>query len=297
MIAIDLGSNTIRCITYDCEKKEWGKEYETVVRTAENLHVEKKIGENAVKRVVNALKEADAMLDFSKHEVCGVTTEAMRQAQNAEEVLETIKRQTGVGFRIISGEEEATYTANAVKARLDILQHPANSFALVDIGGGSTEIIFLYGKKLVSQSFPIGIVTLTESGDVENNLCKLLVPVKEYINQQYKVYGKPEIYVQTAGTPTTIAAFLQGMNYKTYDSSKINGYELDVAGCEKTLQELLAMDENERSFYVGVGREELIISGILITKKLYELLEFESAIVIDDGLREGLALACCRQEA
>ncbi|MDD2357267.1 MAG: ethanolamine ammonia-lyase reactivating factor EutA [Thiovulaceae bacterium] len=299
MIAIDLGSNTLRCIAYDCQKKKWGKEYETVVRTADGLHVNKIINEKAINRVITALLEADRKLNFSSHKVVAFTTEAMRQAQNSAEVLEEIFTKTGVFFEIIDGEREATLATKAVKNRLDISKLSSSSFTLVDIGGGSTEIIFYKNGNLTSKSFNIGIVTLSESSndidEIQKNLDKLLIPVKEYISSYYVTYEKPEIFVQTAGTPTTIAAYLQNMNYHTYDASRINGYVLDQRGCQKTMDDLLAMDEQTRAFYVGVGREELIISGIIIVQKLYELLEYTSSVVIDDGLREGIALSYCEE--
>ena len=299
MIAIDLGSNTLRCIVYDCKTREWGDGYETVVRTADGLHVSKIINKKALKRIIDALLEADERLDFLSHKVVAFTTEAMRQAKNSTEILEEIFTKTGVSFEIIDGEREATLTAKAVQNRLDTLKLTSSSFTLVDIGGGSTEIIFYSNGILTSKSFNIGIVTLSESSqsikEIQKNLDKLLIPVEEYIRTYYETDSKPELYIQTAGTPTTIAAYLQGMNYHTYDVSKINGYILDKAGALKTMNELLAMDEKRRAFYVGVGREELIISGIIIVQKLYDVLGYSSSIVIDDGLREGIALSYCEK--
>lgn len=301
MIAIDLGSNTLRCIVYDCTSRVFGEEYETVVRTADGLHVSKVINEKALMRIIEALHVADKKLDFSSHKVVAYTTEAARQAENSVTVLEKIFNQTNIKFEIISGDEEATLTAKAVKNRLDILNLSSSSFALVDIGGGSTEIIFYINGILTSKSFNIGIVTLSESSknldEIHENLEKLLHHVREYVEDFYKTHSKPESFVQTAGTPTTIAAYLQGMNYSSYDASKINGYILEKAGCQKTMQDLLAMDEKERSFYAGVGREELIISGIIIVQKLYELLGYTQAVVIDDGLREGIALSYCEKSS
>jgi exopolyphosphatase/guanosine-5'-triphosphate,3'-diphosphate pyrophosphatase len=286
---------------YDCKNKVFGDEYETVVRTADGLYVSKIINEKAQQRVIEALHDADKKLDFSSHKVVAYTTEAARQAKNSTAVLEEIFNKTKIQFEIISGDEEAVLTAKAVKNRLDTLHINSSSFTLVDIGGGSTEIIFYTNGTLTSKSFNIGIVTLSESSksldEIHENLEKLLLPVKEYVEAYYKTDGKPQSFVQTAGTPTTIAAYLQGMNYSNYDASKINGYILDKEGCKKTMQDLLNMDEKERSFYAGVGRQELIISGIIIVQKLYELLEYTEAVVIDDGLREGIALSYCEKSS
>ena len=305
MIAIDLGSNTLRCVVYKCDTKEWGDKYESVVRTADGLHsqgtshVSKIINEKALRRIINALLEADEKLDFSSHNILAFTTEAMRQAQNSAEILEEIFTKTGVSFEIICGDKEAVLTTKAVKNRLDILGFPSTSFSLIDIGGGSTEIIFYNNGVLTSKSFNIGIVTLSEAskkdGEIYKNLDKLLIPVKQFVDSYYKQYEQPKNFIQTAGTPTSIAAYLQGMSYQTYDASKINGYSLSIQKCQKVMKDLLAMDEEKRAFYVGIGREELIICGIIIIEKLYDLLRYTTAIVIDDGLREGIALSYCEK--
>jgi exopolyphosphatase/guanosine-5'-triphosphate,3'-diphosphate pyrophosphatase len=297
MIAIDLGSNTLRCIEYDCQTREFGAEFEAVVRSAEGLHVSKNISENALKRIINTLHQADEKLNFSQHEIVAYTTEALRRAQNSTYILEQISKRCGVDFKIINGVQEASFTTKAVQNRLNKLGLASDSFTLIDIGGGSTEIIFCNFDEIVSKSFDLGIVTLSESAGtmdaIERNLEKLLIPVKEYIEGYYAKGFKPLNFIQTAGTPTTIAAYLLGMTYETYDASKINGFKLLKSECFRTLDELLKMNEDQRRIYVGVGREELIIAGIMIVLKLYELLGYDNSIVIDDGLREGIALSYC----
>ena len=103
--------------------------------------------------------------------------------------------------------------------------------------------------------------------------------------------GKASSFVATAGTPTTMAAYLNGMHAANYDAKKINGYRLHLQDSYKVLHDLQSMSEEQRKFYVGVGRESLIIAGIVIVQKLYEVLAYESAIVIDDGVGEGVALS------
>ena len=119
--------------------------------------------------------------------------------------------------------------------------------------------------------------------------------VEAYVAHYYAKEGKPTAYVATAGTPTTMAAYLLGMNYADYDVEKINGYLLTYEGTQKALEDLRAMPEKQRAEIVGVGRESLIIAGIVIVQKLYTVLGFEQAIVVDDGVREGVAIAYCRE--
>jgi len=144
LIAIDLGSNTLRVTKLDCDSGRFTANFEKVVKTADMLNRTGVIHHEAVDRVIYALEEAKKKIDFSHEAIHAVTTEAIRQARNGEEVLERIARETGVHFEIIDGEKEAALTLLAVKNRLARLHHAARQFILVDIGGGSTELIFHY---------------------------------------------------------------------------------------------------------------------------------------------------------
>ncbi len=226
-----------------------------------------------------------------------MTTEAVRRAANSDEILTQIKKETGVTFEIISGEEEARLTLLSVKHRLTTLQHASDSFVLIDIGGGSTELIFHYANETISKSFPVGIVTIAQTHETLENIEKVLhkemADMQIFCTQVYENKGKVNTFVATAGTPTTVAAMKLGQNYETYDASKINGTSLEVGELDIYLQKLLSMPFEEREIAVGTGRSDLIAAGILIYKQLFSLLAFESCIVIDDGLREGVALEAC----
>lgn len=291
MIAIDLGSNTIRFIEYD--GVSWGKSYEKIVRTAQSLHASNRICEDALVRILDAIDEAKIRLDFSNNEVVAVTTAALRMASNGEEVIARIYEHCGVKFKIIEGEREAQLTLSAVKNRLNALQLNSANFILADIGGGSTELIACNHEQTHTVSLPIGIVTMSEKAVDALMLRQLLDDFERKVTLFYRSLGgtvdNPRL-VLTAGTPTTIAAYRMGMNYSNYDPMKINGSTLTRADCIATYQELMEMDESTRAVYVGVGREELIATGILMIESLFEGLNLEEAIIIDDGLREGVAL-------
>jgi len=300
MIAIDLGSNSCRAISFDCKTKQITGEYEAIVKTADQLHQTQKISAAAIERVLKALHEADQKLSFKDHNICAVTTQAMRKATNSEMVLQRFMREAGVEFKIIDADKEAYYTLIAVESRLKALKHASEHFVLIDVGGGSTEIIFYKDGKFESQSFEVGIVTTAQHVDdgveIHSYLEDLFEPLRSYVHDYYAQNAKPESFVATAGTPTTMAAFLMGMNYNNYDVSQINGYELSLAATQKALEGLMALDELSRAAIVGVGRESLIAAGIIIVQKLYDVLGFEVAVVIDDGVREGVALDYCLQQ-
>lgn len=299
MIAIDLGSNTLRVLEYDCQSSRQKAAFEKVVKTADGLAEHGIINDKSVTRIITAMKEAQSQIDFSTPPIKAVTTEAIRRASNADQVLAEIKKQTGVTFEIISGEEEARLTLLAVKHRLDKLKYASDSFVLVDIGGGSTELIFHYEDEIISKSFPIGIVTIAQSyGSLENiaqALSEEMFSMQMFCAQVYDTKGKAHAFVATAGTPTTVAAMKLGFNYETYDASKINGTSLQKEELTFYLNKLLSMDFDARETAVGTGRSDLIAAGILIYEKLYTILEFETCIVVDDGLREGVALEMCQK--
>lgn len=298
MIAIDLGSNTLRVLAYDCKSGKQLYAYEKVVKTADGLAEFGTINDEAVARVIAAIREAQKAVEFSQ-EMRAVTTEAVRRASNSDDVLSQIQKETGIDFEIISGEEEARLTLLAVQHRLQKLHYASDTFVLVDIGGGSTELIFHYGEETVSKSFQVGIVTIAQSyvnlDNIETALPHEMLDMQRFCTEVYVTKGKPSAFVATAGTPTTVAAMKLGFNYETYDATKINGTTLLKNDLDFYLKKLLDMPFEEREIAVGTGRSDLIAAGILIYKQLYTLLEFETCVVIDDGLREGVALDVCNK--
>ena len=300
MVAIDLGSNTLRVVEYDCIHKRATAEFEKIVKTADRLADTDMIDHVAVERVICAIREAQVQIDFRGQEVVAVTTEAVRRAKNSDDVLMRLKRETGVHFRVIDGEEEARLTLLAVRERLRKLHHTPDSFVLVDIGGGSTEIIFHYPDETISKSFPLGIVTVAQQyGSLERIREVLPAEMRSmqmFCSELFATRGVVDAFIATAGTPTTVAAMKLGQIYATYDASKINGTSLDREELDHYLSRLLSVSFKERERMVGVGRSDLIAAGILIFGQLFVIVEKDTCIVVDDGLREGVALQKCEEE-
>ena len=296
MTAIDLGSNTLRVTRLDCQSGKFTASYEKIVKTADMLKSTGVIHHEAVDRVIYAIKEAKKQIGFDI-EVQAVTTEALRNAANSKAVLERIEKETGVIFSVINGEEEARLTLLAVKHRLAKLHFASKSFVLVDIGGGSTELIFSYPDKVISRSFPVGIVTIAQAHkdleSIQKALPMEMLDLSRFCMETYVQNGEVEAFVATAGTPTTVAAMKLGQTYACYDPKKINGTALQKEELDLYLNKLLSMPSEEREVAVGVGRSDLIAAGILIYKQIFTMVEFDSCIVVDDGLREGVALDSC----
>jgi len=292
-IGIDLGSNSLGIVKFDCENKEVVDSLSYVVRTASSLADKKIIDDGAIKRVIDALLDAKRKISFEGCQVNAVTTEAMRSATNANEALFKIKKTTGIEFKVISPQDEAKLTLDAVKNRLQIIGINRD-FVLLDIGGGSTEISFYIGGKIYTKSFKIGIVTIVsevkDTNRLEDVILEKVKPIKDFIN---KYNNDNLVFVSTAGTPSTVAALKHGLNYETYDAKVVNGTTLTIKELDLYLNKLLNMSIKERQIAVGVGREDLIIAGILIFKAIFNILNKKETIVVDDSLREGVALKAC----
>ena len=298
-ISLDLGSNTFRALEYDCLQHKEIAQYTKTVKTADGLAKSGTISQEAVDRIISAIQEASEVMDISSTPLRAVTTEALRRATNSDEVLKKIESRTGVRFEIISGEEEARLTLLAIRHRIEILGIHTQSLVSIDIGGGSTEVTFVYGDKVISRSFPIGIVTTTQSysslDEIERELPSQMSEVASFVDEVYTRNGRADIYIATAGTPTTLASMKHGFTYASYDATKINGTRLNIEELPIYLERLQSYTPKERELIVGIGRYDLILTGTLIYEELYRILRFDSCTVIDDGLREGVVHDICTE--
>ena len=298
MIGIDLGSNTLRIVKIDCKSGEKTAEYEKIVKTADKLVNTGEISNEAIERIIEAINEAKEKIDFND-KINAVATQALRKAKNQKEVIEKIKEATGIEFRVISPEEEATLTALAVESCLGKkCEIDAKSFFLADIGGGSTELILKHKETIVSQSFNIGIVTFTQKYKtpeaIKYAVKKEAQKFKEFIDFAFSAYKKPKIFTASSGTPTSIAALKHGLNYNTYNPEIVNCTKVNIKDLDFWLDRLMKLEMKKREELVGVGRGDLIFTGIYIFKEIFKLTKYEECVVCDDGVREGAAIEMCK---
>ncbi|MDD2385101.1 MAG: phosphatase [Sulfurospirillaceae bacterium] len=295
MLTFDLGSNTLRILEFDCLTQKRINAFEKIVRTAKDLHKTNMIAASSQKAIIDALDEASKLFDFKSHKCFCVTTEAMRKAHNATQVLNTIEIQFGLKFDIISGEREAYLTSLAIENALKRESLISDTYVLFDLGGGSTEITFSYKGIKESKSFPFGIVTMAEK--YTENIASKVTEIVSNIDSFIQTHGNiPKKYLQlvtTAGTPTTVSAFIQGLDYEHYDYNKVNGSTLHMNDFQHAFERLSTMPPLEAERYTGTNRKDLIIVGILIVQALMQKLGFTTCVVMDDGLREGVAIANC----
>lgn len=291
--AIDLGSNSFRVLVYNYKKKIILKEYNSIVGTADKLIDTGIISDAAIQRIISAIKDSSLKLGYIPNDCVGVTTAAMRIAKNKDTALDLIHKSTGVRLEIIDAEEEARLTLLAIKYALRRENIKSKNFILLDIGGGSVELIVNKDEAFFIKSFDFGIVTLSQ---LHNNKNKLKVDlenkkvlIKKYLNTHDVNFDDFE-FIATAGTPTTIAAIKHGQKFSTYDKNAINGTIINLNDLNNCLNLLNQSNGDKLIDLFGTNKKEFIEAGILIFKTMFEVLNKNESIVFDDGLREGVAI-------
>ena len=296
IVTIDLGSNSFRVLKYDCKNHKIISEYNEVVGMADGLVDTGLISKEAIQRVVEAITHSIDIVNYNPKNAICVTTAAMRKASNNQEVLKYLKDKVGVNFSIIDGNEEARLTLLAVKYALKREKINSEKFVLLDIGGGSTEIIVNTNEKYEAHSFDFGIVTMTqkylEKHDLHNDLENKKMQIKTFLDS-LNINLEDYSFVATAGTPTTIAAIKLKQDFFSYDRNVVNGTIVNLEDITYCLNIFKQASTEEIAKLVGRGRVEFIEVGIFIYKMIFEVLEKNESIVLDDGLREGVAINYC----
>jgi len=296
IVSVDLGSNSFRVLKYDCKNHKIISEYNEVVGMADGLVDTGLISKEAIQRVIVAILHSIEVIKYNPQDAICVTTAAMRKASNNKEILKYLRLEAKTNFSIIDGTEEARLTLLAVKYALKREKINSNDFVLLDIGGGSTEIIINTKDSYKAHSFDFGIVTLTQKflnhNDLKNDLENKKLEIKLFLdslNIDFKDYS----FVATAGTPTTIAAIKLGQDFFSYDRNIVNGTIVNLEDMTNCLNIFENSSKEDIVKLVGRGRVDFIEVGIYIYKMIFEVLEKNESIVLDDGLREGVAINYC----
>lgn len=297
IVTIDLGSNSFRVLKYDCTDHKIISEYNEVVGMADGLIDTGLISSEALQRVIEAISHSIQVINYNPEDAICVTTAAMRKALNNKDVLEYFKQKVGTTFTIIDGKEEARLTLLAVKYALKREKIYSEKFILLDIGGGSTEIIINTNDTYESHSFDFGIVTMTQKSlnydDLHNDLEFRKKEIKIFLDS-LDIDLEDYSFVATAGTPTTIAAIKLGQDFFSYDRNIVNGTIVNLEDISNSLDIFKNSSKEDITKLVGRGRVEFIEVGIFIYKMIFEVLNKKESIVLDDGLREGVAINYCQ---
>ncbi|MBX7147761.1 Ppx/GppA family phosphatase [bacterium] len=300
---IDIGTNTV--ILLVAEQKKSGlsiiHDEAHITRLGQGISETHCFNAQAIKRTLDVLKNYAATCKKLKvKKIVAVGTAACRNAANADVFIDRLKKECGLKLEVISGNDEADYVFNSAYADFG---KKLKKIIVVDIGGGSTEIITGPGKTKAKPeaiiSIPFGSVKLTEqyihSDPVEVDEFKNLVTgirhnLKDELEDLFSVDFDSTEYtlVATAGTATTLASVTQKL--KKYDSEKVHGSTLKKEKLESLINEMLKMTISQRQKLTGIEplRADVILAGAVL---LYEILSYfkkDSCLISDRGLRFGV---------
>ena len=289
--AIDIGTNTILLLIVDAgEALREIDDISTTVRLGEGMKETGRISRGAMDRGLKVLRKyADIMAAHRAELVSCVGTSALREAKNSRKFLGLVEDCCGIPVRVISGRDEARYTYLSVKS--DSITD-RERFTIVDIGGGSTEIIA--GDREALQDFvslPIGSVKLTEMF-IKND-----PPEDREVNAaadhimsllDKKFLGYSDVLVGTGGTITTLASIICACEY--FDKERIHGFKISGGMLCGAIDMLRKMTVAERRAVKGMekGREDILLQGAVLLREMMSFYGFSECIVSAKGVRYGV---------
>ncbi len=297
LAAIDIGTLTCLLLVADLNLPGEFKEIDAdrrILRLGEGVDQHKRLSAEAMDRVVGMLKEwKERTAKYDLDALAIVATSAVRESENCQEFLMRVKQVIGWDVEILTGEEEARRTLLGIRFGLPEVM---GDFLGLDIGGGSTECILARkGQTPLVISLDLGVVRLLErvfhhDPPMAQEIQNAEVDIDEQLAKVRQTFGKiPNIpLVGTAGTVTTLAAMAQRL--KHYDRTRVHNYELTLATVKSLEKELMVKTGSERLDMPGLepGREFVIVAGTIILRRLMKAFDFESCLVSDYGLREGI---------
>ncbi|MEZ5053485.1 MAG: exopolyphosphatase [Chitinophagales bacterium] len=164
--AIDIGSNAVRLIFTNVYETPNGPQfvkdamYRVALRLGEEAFLKGKISKTKEAEMLSTMKAFKHLIDVHQPlQVMACATSAMRDAKNANEIVEKIYAKTGIDIKIISGKKEAAFILSNHVEKLQLEEH--NNYLYIDVGGGSTELILLADGVVVDKwSFNIGTLRM-----------------------------------------------------------------------------------------------------------------------------------------
>ncbi|MDT0683884.1 Ppx/GppA phosphatase family protein [Roseicyclus sp. F158] len=326
--ALDLGTNSCRMLVAQPKGSQFHvvDSFSKSVQLGSGLESYGRLSRASMARTIQALKICKSK--FQKHNVQRmrlVATEACRRARNGAEFLNAVRRETGLRLDIIQPEEEARL---AVVSCAPLVSTKTEQLLVVDIGGGSTELVWIDLSRVPAQerpraimrlhrgfstmdspfpaakvvdwiSVPLGVATLKDQfRDVEDDAgrfalmsCHFEECLADFTPYQSDQTREGFQIIGTSGTVTTVAASHLGL--KRYDRTKVDGLRMTSDQIDLVIRDYLSLGEEGRRAdpRIGRDRQSLIMSGSAILQALMRAWPTDRLSVADRGLREGLLYA------
>ena len=316
--ALDLGTNNCRLLVARPSRRGFLviDAFSRIIRLGEGVHRTGRLADVAMHRTIDALKVcADKMRrrDVSRSRL--IATEACRIAANSGEFIEKVQHETGLSIEIVSRETEAKL---AVSGCASLLDRQCDWALVFDIGGGSSELIWLdlngldrpwrrsIYDRLEAQSciaawtsLPIGVVSLAErhgGRDVAREGYEAMV--KDVMAALHDFEAKHNFgkrianggahFLGTSGTVTTIAGIHLKLPF--YERSRVDGCWLGADDVRTVSDDLISMSYADRVAQPCIGQEraDLVLAGCAILEALLRMWPCQRLRVADRGLREGI---------
>ena len=327
--ALDLGTNSCRMLIAQPDGAHFRivDSFSKTVQLGIGLEETGRLSRTSMNRTLQALRICSQKLKQNRvKKMRLVATEACRRADNGATLIRQIRRETGLKLEIIRAEEEAQL---AVLSCAPLVTNDTDQLLVVDIGGGSTELVWMdlvdvlprmrsraimhmhkgfssgespnkYGAKVVDWiSVPLGVATLRDLfNDVDDDagrfaLMSLMFEEKLEKFIPYERSYKMEHFqiIGTSGTVTTVAASHLGL--RRYDRNKVDGLSMSSIEIDKVIRDYLRMGAigRQNDPCIGKDRQALIMSGAAILQALLRSWPTHKLSVADRGLREGLLYA------
>ncbi len=324
--ALDLGTNSCRMLIAQPKGSQFLviDSFSKTVQLGAGLEASGKLSRASMHRTIQALRICEKKIE--KHGVKRmrlVATEACRRARNAREFIRQVRHETGLTIEIIAAEEEARL---AVISCAPLVRSGSEQLLIVDIGGGSTELVWIdlsdvdpedrprsimrlssgfdrqgvHDARVVDWiSVPLGVATLKDQFiDVEDDAARFALMSwffeESLANFSPAAAAQPRKGFQiigTSGTVTTVAASFLGL--RRYDRAKVDGLVMSSDQIDLVIREYLALGPDGRRTDPRIGRDRhtLIMSGAAILQALMRIWPTDQLSVADRGLREGLLYA------
>jgi exopolyphosphatase/guanosine-5'-triphosphate,3'-diphosphate pyrophosphatase len=286
---IDIGTNTMLLLIVD-EAMKPIVDACRFARLGQGLDASGRLADDAIARGLEVCREYRAMLDTHGVAVPVVVgTQALREASNRDAFAVPAHDILRAPVEVITGVREAELAfASVVRTFPDL-----SRVVVVDVGGGSTEIVVGEGGTIArATSLPIGAVRLTER-HLKNDppsaeeARALFREIDIHVDTIDVPRGIP--VVATAGTATTLAAL--ALRLVKYDAEQVTGYRMSSMAIDAQLARLLTANLVARRAMRGMeaGRADVIAAGVAILSRLVGRMEAPELIVADRGVRWGIA--------
>ncbi len=298
--AIDIGSQTIRLLVAQRTNAEsfipLFKD-RAIIRLGEGMSCTRELKKNSIKRAADCISFfVRKACEYKSEAITAVATACVRNASNTPLFLKHVKNRAGITPFVISGTQEAFLVSRAVETVISKSAYPR---LIVDIGGGSTELVFALNRKEISfESLPLGVISLAErhlkhDPPEENELKKMKSEIVNGLKKSSSIIDITDTKMHlsgTAGTLTTLAAM--DMKLTEYLPDRINGHILSFEAVRKILLKMLRLHSSKRALLPGLekGREIVIVAGNLLLLELMKTIKKNSITVSDSGLLEGIII-------